>query len=83
MKTVDLTTQLATLEEVLSLADQENVVLRTKEGREYVVAELDDFDRELELVRQNEELMELLARRSKDEPTFSLEEVRRELGLER
>jgi hypothetical protein len=83
MKTVDLTTQLATLEEVLSLADQENVVLRTKEGREYVVAELDDFDRELELVRQNEELMELLARRSKDEPTFSLDEVRRELGLER
>jgi hypothetical protein len=83
MKTVDLTTQLATLEEVLSLADQENVVLRTKAGREYVVAELDDFDRELELVRQNEELMELLARRSKDEPTFSLEEVRRELGLER
>jgi uncharacterized membrane protein len=83
MKTVDLTTQLATLEEVLSLADQDNVVLRAKEGREYVVAELDDFDRELELVRQNEELMELLARRSKDEPTFSLEEVRRELGLER
>jgi energy-converting hydrogenase A subunit M len=76
MKTVDLTTQLATLEEVLSLADQENVVLRTKEGREYVVAELDDFDRELELVRQNEELMELLARRSKDEPTFSLDEER-------
>jgi energy-converting hydrogenase A subunit M len=63
MKTVDLTTQLATLEEVLSLADQENVVLRTKEGREYVVAEPDDFDRELEPVRQNEELMELLARR--------------------
>jgi len=83
MKTVDLTTQLATLEEVLSLAGQENVVLRTKEGREYVVAELDDFDRELELLRQNEELTEFLARRSRDEPTFSLDEVRRELGLER
>lgn len=83
MKTVDLTTQLATLEEVLSLADQENVVLRTKEGREYIVAELDDFDRELELVRQNEELMEFLARRSKGEPTpQELHEFRPELSEE-
>ena len=65
MKTIDLKATLPTLKEILDLAGQENVVLRTAEGREFVLAELDDFDRELELVRQNDSLMDLLRARTR------------------
>jgi hypothetical protein len=49
------------------------------EGREFVLAELDDFDREIELVRQNDALMALLRARTNDEPVHSLSEARKVL----
>lgn len=81
MRTLDVSKESPSVKELLELASDENVILRTSEGREFVVAEIDDFDRELELVRQNEELMEFLRLRSAEENTFTLSEVREKLGL--
>ena len=81
MKTVDVGKTGPSLHEVLKLADIENVVLRTADGREYVVAEVDDFDREVALVRQNDDLMRLLDERSRERGTVSVAEARRRLGL--
>lgn len=69
------------MKELLELARVENVVLRTSEGREFILAEIDDFDRELELIRQNHELMEFLRLRSSEDKTFTLSEVREKLRL--
>ena len=53
------------LKEILELASEENIILRTQDGREFVLAEIDDFDREVELTRQNEEFMQFLDERSR------------------
>jgi hypothetical protein len=42
---------------------------------------LDDFDREIALTRQNEELMALLDARSNEPGAVSVAEARRRLGL--
>jgi hypothetical protein len=59
-----------------------NASLHTQDGKEYILAELDDFDREVALVRMNSELMDLLEARSRPEKTYSLEEARELLDRE-
>jgi hypothetical protein len=81
MKTIQVSPDMSVLRELLELAGEENVLLQTPEGREFVLAEVDDFDREVELVRQNEELMDFLAARSQEKSRFTLQEVREKLNL--
>jgi len=81
MKTLDVSDKLPSVKELLDLASDENVILTTSEGREFILAEIDDFDRELELIRENDELMEFLRLRSSEDKTFTLSEVREKLGL--
>ena len=81
MKIVELTAIAPTLAELLDLAGEETLILKTSEGREFVLAEVDDFDTEITLVRQNEELMALLAERSSEKKTYTLQQVREQLGL--
>jgi len=81
MKTVSLAAT-STLADLLDLATEETVLLKTPEGREFILAEVDDFDAEIESVRQNRELLEFLDQRSKDSKTYSLSEARERLKLE-
>ena len=80
MKTINVTAALR-LSEVLDLAEDENIVLKTPEGREFLLKELDDFDAEVAATRQNRELMELLDERSRETETYTADEVRKKLGL--
>ena len=82
MKTIDAA-RVSTFSELLDLAEDETVLVTTLDGREFIVAEIDDFDDEIEAVSQNRELMELLEERSKEKATggYSLEEVKKRLGL--
>ena len=41
MKAIDLSTTSPTLREVLDLAGEDNVILRTSEGRQFVLAEIE------------------------------------------
>jgi hypothetical protein len=79
--TIDLSGGPRDLHELLRLAGENNLILRTADGKEFLLAEIDDFEREVALVRQNPELMELLEERSKPGPTLTLAEVRESLGL--
>jgi hypothetical protein len=82
MKAIDLSTAAPTLAEVLELAGQENLILRTPEGKEFVLAEIDDFAAEVALVRQNDALMQLLAERSKEPGKYTLSQVRERLNAQ-
>jgi hypothetical protein len=82
LKTVDLASSTPTLPALLSMASEDNVVLRTADGREFVLAEIDDFDREVELVRQNQELMEFLDQRSRPMKTYTINQARKILEIE-
>jgi hypothetical protein len=81
LKIVELTTIAPALAELLDLAGEETLILKTSEGREFDLAEVDDFDTEIALVCQNEELMALLAERSHEKKTYTLQQVRERLGL--
>ncbi|MBU0568078.1 hypothetical protein KJ693_04850 [bacterium] len=79
MRTIELLDKPSGIDEVLKLASKENIILRTLDGREFILAEVDDFDKEIELTRQNQELMKFLEERSKETETFTLKQVRQQL----
>jgi len=55
---------------------------RNPEGREFILAEIDEFNREMELTRQNKSLMKLLDERGKQNKTFLTVDVKRQLGID-
>jgi len=81
MKTIKVSRQARTVNALLKRARRENVVLRSPEGDEFILAEIDDFNREIELTRQNKQLMKLLESRAKQKIALSLEEAKQRLGL--
>ena len=56
-------------------------VITVPDGAESVPAELDEFDREIALTRQNEELMRLLEQRAQQPQVIGLAEVKDLLRL--
>jgi hypothetical protein len=82
MKTIDLALESPSIQDLLHLATEGNLILKTVDGHEFVLAEVDEFEREIALVRQRPELLEFLETRSKPEETLSLSQVREELGLD-
>jgi len=81
MKTIDVSQTAITLSELLRLASEDNVVLRAADGKEFLLAEMDDFALEVALVRGQPELMAFLQEPSRSSRRLSLEEVRTRLGL--
>ena len=82
MKTIELLSEAApSLKELLELAGQENLLLKTSDGREFILSEVDDLSQEIEQIRNNPELMKFLAQRSQEKERFSLEQVKQKLGL--
>ena len=81
MKTLDLSDGGHGLREVLELASEENLILSTLDGRRYVLAEIDDFDAEIRLVREHRELMAFLDQRSTATDPLTLDQVKQELNL--
>ena len=75
MKTIKVSSQEKALQALLKKASQENLVLRAPDGREFILAELDDFDREIELTRQNKEFMRLLDERGREKATIPAAEA--------
>lgn len=82
MRTIDLAVRTPNLQELLQLATEDNVTVRTSEGREFILVELDSFEYELERTRQNPELMALLDQRSAEAKTYTSEQVREKLGVQ-
>jgi hypothetical protein len=82
MKTIELSSEIVpSLEELLELAEQESVQLKTMDGREFILFEVDDLSQEIEQIRNNPELMEFLVQRSQEKEKFSLDQAKQRLGL--
>jgi len=81
VKTVTVPGQAKTINALLKRARRGGLILRSPDGREFVLAEIDDFDREIELTRKNKRLMKLLDERGKQTKTLGLREVKAQLGL--
>jgi len=81
MKTIDLTANHTSLADLLDVARQESVVLRSTDGEEFFLALIDDFDKEVEVLRNNKKFLEFLDTRGAEAETISLEEVKRRLNM--
>lgn len=82
MKTVKVSGRAKTLMALLKQARRGGLILQAPEGREYVLAEIDDFGDEVERTSKNKGLMKLLEERGTEEGALKLEEVKKQLGLE-
>jgi len=67
---------------LLSSAREDDILLRTADGSEFLLTAVDDFDQEIARTRQNLKLMALLDERRKEGGAIPWEQAKRELGLE-
>ncbi len=81
MKTIKITDTTPNLGANLDLASDDNVILKTSDGRQFILEEVDSFDREIELVRQNQELMDFLEKRSEDQNVYTLDQAKQKLNI--
>ena len=79
MRTVELATKAASVEELLSMARQENVLVTTADGQSFLISTADDFDSEVQLLRRNHKFLTMLDKLKKDRETIPLEEVEQAL----
>ena len=81
MKTITISRRARSVHALLKRARRENVILRSPEGEEFILAEVGDFNREIELTRHNRALMKFLDARARQTETVSFEDVKSLLGL--
>ena len=81
MKTVLVPPQAAEVHALLEQARDDELLVRTADGLEFLLTAVDEFDREIARTRQNARLMALLDERARQSKTVPLDEVKRQLGL--
>jgi hypothetical protein len=81
MKVIELARAHPTLEEVIGLAKDGLVVLRRPDGSVFALSQVDDFEVEVELLKNNPEFLALLRQLSQEKATISLSDLRKELDL--
>ncbi|MBE9238545.1 MAG: hypothetical protein ACKO2Z_20430 [Sphaerospermopsis kisseleviana] len=81
MRTIELSQSTLTISELLELAENDTVIIKKADGREFVLSVVDDFAAEVQALQENQEFMDFLARRSQSDKRVSLEEARKRLGI--
>ena len=81
MKTIDVPRDATELHMLLDQAREEDVLIRTADGSEFLLRIVDVFDLEIARTRKNAALMELLDERARQTETIPLDEVKNRLGL--
>jgi len=81
MKTVNISTKAKSINSLLKKAQRGGLILRSPKGQEFILAEVDDFNREIELTRQSKALMKFLDSRGKQTATIKASEMKKQLGL--
>jgi hypothetical protein len=82
MRTVNVSTKEKTINSLLKKAQRGGLILRSPKGQEFILAEIDDFNREIELTWQNKALMKFLDSRGKQTATINASEMKKQLGLD-
>ncbi len=82
MKSVDLRSENVDLSQLLHMAEDDAVLVVTEEGREFIVAEADDFDGEAEALRKSARFQSFLDRRMSDKSRIPIEDTQKEVEKE-
>ena len=81
MKVIELTQSPLSLDELLEMACQEPVILRLTDHKDFVLSAVDEFELEVELLKNHQEFMAYLDELSTQKATIPLEEVEKILDL--
>jgi hypothetical protein len=81
MKMIDVPPSQTEINQLLDQAREDDLMIRTADGTQFVVSAVDDFDLEIIQTRKNEKLMAFLEERAKQPATIPLEDIERRLGL--
>jgi hypothetical protein len=78
MKTIELTRSAPSLQEILAIARNEPLLLRTESGEEFFLGTADELRSEATLLSENLEFMRFLDERFAQKATLTLEELEAE-----
>lgn len=81
MKVIEIAEAHPTLNEVVNLAKDELVVLRKPDGSVFALTQVDDFEVEVELLKNHPEFLAFLKQLSQEKASISIEDLRKELDL--
>ena len=81
MKTVDLAQENRTVTELLELAKSEPVFIHSADGRDFLLEEADEFEREVVALGGSEKFMSFLRGRSQEGTNIPASEVAKRLGI--
>ncbi len=81
MITVDLNKEKYSVNELISLATSDTIIIYGKNGKHYILEETDDFEREVETLGRSEKFMSFLSERSKEKETIPISSIVKKLGI--
>jgi len=82
MKSIDLVKEQPNLSEVIQLAEKEPVLLLAPNGHQFVVSEADDFDSEVEALRNSRRFQQFLDERMRNQCRTPIEDIEKEIEAE-
>lgn len=82
MKSIDLGKQHPALSEVIELAAKEPVLLLTPDGHQFVLSEADDFEAEIEALRNSRSFQQFLDQRILNPKRTPIDEIEAEVEAE-
>lgn len=78
MKTLKLTSHMPSVKDLLRMAQKDTVLVTTEDGDSFVISSADDFNTEVQLLRQNHTFLTMLDD-LKSEELIPLNEVEKKL----
>lgn len=82
MKTVNLKQEKLELDKLIGMARKEPVLVLTAGGDEFILSKADDFDKEVEALRDSQSFQKFLEERSQCKARIPLSEIEREINEE-
>ncbi|OHB90147.1 MAG: hypothetical protein A3D13_09480 [Planctomycetes bacterium RIFCSPHIGHO2_02_FULL_40_12] len=81
MITIDLRKKKHSIDELLAIARSEPLVIYDKDGKNYILEETDEFEKEVKELGSSERFMKFLNERSKEKETISISSIAKKLGI--
>jgi len=81
MITIDLRKKKHSIDELLAIARSEPLVIYDKDGKNYILEETDEFEKEVKELGSSERFMKFLNERSKEKETIPISSITKKLGI--
>jgi len=79
MKTIDISTKNSSIKELLNMAKEESIVVKTEDGDSFVISSTDEFNSEVELLRKNHKFISMLDSFKGENEAFPIDLVEKNL----